>query len=68
MMQHQQNTLAGTKTTPTDVCRWAEALFRLHSSLAPRFARPEPHQRVLKYLQGILSDTPRKNGVHTQLW
>ena len=61
MMQHQQNTLAGTKTTPTDICRWAEALFRLHSSLAPRFARPEPHQRFLKYLQGILSDTTRKN-------
>jgi len=62
MEHHQQRTLAGTRTTPTDVCRWAQELFRLHMSLTSRFARPEPHQRALKYLQGILSDTARKNG------
>ena len=28
----------------------------------PYFARPEPHQRALRYLQGILSDVARKNG------
>ena len=46
-MNHQKpRTFAGTTITPTDVCRWAQALFRLHSRLAPRFARPEPHQRA----------------------
>ena len=62
MQQHQQSTLAGTKTTPIDLCRWTQTLFHLHSCLAPRFSRPEPHWRALKYLQGILSDTARKNG------
>lgn len=62
MKQYQQITLAGTKTTSTDLCRWVEALFHLHASLAPRFARPEPHRRALRYLQGILSDVARKNG------
>ncbi len=42
--------------------QWAHELVRLHARLAPRFARREPHRRVLKYLQGILSDTARKNG------
>lgn len=62
MKEQKPHMLAGTKTTPADVCRWAQELFHLHSRLAPRFARPEPHRRVLKYLQGILSDTVRKNG------
>jgi SRSO17 transposase len=62
MEQQTLCTPAGPKTTPTDICRWAQELFRLHVSLAPRFARPEPHRRALKYLQGILSDTARKNG------
>ncbi|WP_220200296.1 hypothetical protein [Ktedonospora formicarum] len=60
MKHSQQITLAGTKTTSTDLRRWVEALFQLHTSLAPRFARPEPHRRALKYLQGILSDTARE--------
>jgi len=62
MKEQKPHMLAGTRTTPADVCRWAQELFHLHSHLAPRFARPEPHQRALKYLQGILSDTARKNG------
>ncbi len=62
MKQDKHITFAGTKTTSTNVCHWAQTLFRLHERLAPRFARPEPHRRVLAYLQGILSETPRKNG------
>lgn len=50
------------KTTSADVSRWAQALWCLHARLAPRFARPEPYQRALSYLQGILSDVARKNG------
>jgi SRSO17 transposase len=62
MKQDHHITLAGTATTPADVCRWVQALFHLHGRIAPRFARPEPRRRVLLYLQGILSETERKNG------
>jgi SRSO17 transposase len=62
MKQDHHTTLTGTATTPADVCRWVQALVRLHARLAPRFARPEPRRRTLAYLQGILSDTSRKNG------
>jgi len=62
MKQDKQTTLTGTRTTSGDVCRWVQPLFRLHERLASRFARAEPHRRVLAYLQGILSDTSRKNG------
>jgi SRSO17 transposase len=62
MKQDHHTTLTGTATTPADVCHWVQALFRLHARLAPRFARPEPRRRALAYLQGIVSDTARKNG------
>lgn len=62
-MKHNQHiTLTGTATTTADVCRWVQSLFRLHARIGPRFARSEPRRRVLAYLQGILSDTARKNG------
>ncbi len=61
MKRTQHITFNGPRTTPTDVCRWAQELARLHARLAPRFARPEPHRRMLAYLQGILSDISRKN-------
>jgi SRSO17 transposase len=64
MKQDQYLTLTGLKTTPTDICRWTQALRELHTRLARHFARPEPHRRALKYLQGILSETARKNGWH----
>ena len=64
MKQNQHTTLAGTRTTTTDVCRWVQSLFRLHARIAPRFARSEPRRRVLAYLHGILSDISRKNGWH----
>jgi len=64
MKQAHHTTCAGTATTPADVCRWGQALVRLHARIAPRFARAEPRRRVLAYLQGILSETERKNGWH----
>jgi len=36
-------------------------LSRLHQRLAPYFARPEPRQHALLYLQAIVSEVPRKN-------
>jgi hypothetical protein len=62
MKQDQHTTRTASRTTAADVCRWAQTLSRLHERLAPRFARPEPRRRALAYLQGILSETSRKNG------
>lgn len=62
MMQDQYTVLTGSKTTPADICHWVQALFSLHERIAVHFARLEPRRRALLYLQGILSDTARKNG------
>jgi SRSO17 transposase len=63
MMKPNQHTIPpATATTPADVCRWVQALFHLHARIAARFARAEPRRRALAYLQGLLSDTSRKNG------
>ena len=52
----------GVSTTASQVAQWAQALRQLHARIAPRFARAEPRQRVLRYLQGLLSSAERKNG------
>jgi SRSO17 transposase len=44
-----------------EIGNWPLALFRLHQRLAPYFARREPLQHALLYLQAILSEIPRKN-------
>jgi SRSO17 transposase len=44
------------------VSRWPLALRLLHQRIASCFARPEPRQHALLYLQALLSDIPRKNG------
>jgi SRSO17 transposase len=62
MKHYQHTTPVETKTTPTQVAQWAQALTQLHARIAPHFARPEPRRRVLAYLQGLLSETARKNG------
>ncbi len=62
MKQDTHTTSIVSRTTPSDVCRWGQALLRLHARIAPRFARPEPHRRALAFLQGILSEISRKNG------
>ena len=62
MKPNQHITLTTSKTSIADVSRWVQLLYRLHARIGPRFARSEPRCRVLRYLQGILSDTARKNG------
>lgn len=44
-----------------EIGRWPLALSQLHQSLAPFFARSEPHHHSLLYLQAIISELPRKN-------
>lgn len=62
MKQPQRIISAGVKTTFVDVWRWGQELERLHTRIAPRFARPEPRRRALAFLKGIASITRRKNG------
>lgn len=62
MKHHQDSTPEGSKTTPSQVAGWAQALTSLHARIAPRFARSEPRRRALLYLQGLMSSLERKNG------
>ncbi len=41
---------------------WRESLHQLYARLAPHFARPEPFRWALRFVEGILSETPRQNG------
>jgi SRSO17 transposase len=62
-MKHLEHTTS-VQVGPTlpEISRWHEDLRELHARLRPHFARPEVHQRALRYLQAVLSDVPRKNG------
>ena len=62
MKPSQDTTSSDAHTTTTHVVQWVQALFDLHARIAPRFARPEPRRRALAYLQGVMSEVPRKNG------
>jgi SRSO17 transposase len=41
---------------------WAKELNIVGTRIEARFERAEPRQRALVYLQGLMSDIPRKNG------
>ncbi len=58
----QHTTSAQVDPFLREVGSWPRRLRELHARLAPHFARPEPHQHTLRYLQAVLSDIPRKNG------
>ena len=45
-----------------EAARWADGIERAHECIARRFRRPEPRQRALEYLKGLLSPVERKNG------
>jgi SRSO17 transposase len=62
MKPPQHNTPPAGLTTLSDVIGWHASLIQLHARLAPHFARPEPFQRALRFVQGILSSVERKNG------
>src|SRR2546421_10940760 len=61
-MKHpQHNTPSALLTTVSDVMHWHASLLQLHARLACQFARPEPYARALRFVQGVLSTTERKN-------
>ncbi len=62
-MKHLEHTTS-VQVGPTlsEISGWYEDLRDLHARLRPHFARPEVHERALRYLQAVLSDVPRKNG------
>jgi hypothetical protein len=45
-----------------EVVAWATGLEAMHARIADRFARPEPRQRALTYVKGLLSPVERNNG------
>src|SRR6266566_333951 len=62
MKHSQDNTPPAGLTTLSQVIGWRESLLQLHARLATHFARSEPFQRALRFVQGILSSVERKNG------
>jgi hypothetical protein len=44
-----------------EVQAWAVGLKAYHARISSRFARAEPHWRVLAYLRGLLGNVRRKN-------
>ena len=47
---------------------WERELAALHERLADLFKRPEPRQRSLAYLKGLLGTVERKNGWQLAEW
>jgi DDE superfamily endonuclease len=60
-MKSSHDTISSPIQT-SDLAVWHHQLHVLHHRLRPFFARPEPFQRTLRFLQALLSDVPRKNG------
>src|SRR5258708_25309424 len=58
----QDSTSSAVVTTWGEVMRWGGSLLQVHARLASYFARPQPYQRLLRFLQGIVSQVARKNG------
>jgi SRSO17 transposase len=55
-------TAESVETTLSAMGHWLMSLNKLHQRLRSHFARPQPHQHALLYLQAVLSEIPRKNG------
>ena len=51
---------ASSHSSPEEV--WTTAFHELSQRIRRSFVRPEPHQRALAYIQGLMSSVERKNG------
>jgi SRSO17 transposase len=58
----QHTTDQEIRPSQQEIGKWPVTLSQLHQRLAPDFARPEPSQHALLYLQAIVSEIKRKNG------
>ncbi len=47
---------------------WERELYALHERLGHLFRRPEPRQRSLAYMKGLLGTVERKNGWQLAEW
>src|SRR5258705_7165929 len=47
---------------------WERELYALHERLGHLFRRPEPRQRSLTYMKGLLGSVERKNGWQLGEW
>lgn len=47
---------------PEEVEVWAKELNIVRTRIGARFERSEPRERAVRYIQGLMSDIPRKNG------
>lgn len=47
---------------------WERELYSLHERLGHLFRRPEPRQRSLAYMKGLLGTVERKNGWQLAEW
>jgi SRSO17 transposase len=62
-MKHHKNTTSSKDAVSiAEVVGWAEEFANVHTRIASRFARPEPYERALAYMKGLLSPIARKNG------
>src|SRR2546423_7557433 len=59
MKKDQESNIVSTKAQAS---AWAEQLETMFALIQQRFARVEPRQHALAYLEGLLSPVERKNG------
>lgn len=52
----------GWDVVPADASRWSLGLSELHERFVHRFARSEPRESALAYMQGLVAPLERKNG------
>jgi SRSO17 transposase len=57
----EDQTVAAGHSVDADAARWRAGLEELLGRVAGRFSRVEPRRRARAFVQGLLSDLPRKN-------
>src|SRR4028118_1123483 len=62
LSQTTNENLVAENLDVAEIRGWALGLSALHQRIAPHFARSEPRQLVLNYLQALISPIERKNG------
>jgi len=61
MLSWSDPAVMGDDLCVAQVQEWADGLAELHALIGRRFARSEPREHALAYVQGLLSGEERKN-------